>query len=131
MSFDNTRQKGTFYEDIACKYIEENDATVIERNYSCKNGEIDIIARDEKYLCFVEVKFRASNKYGDAADAVMFSKQRKICKVAEYYMFCNGYDEFSPVRFDVLIINSDNMGSYMIKWHKDAFDYIKPKGRRF
>ena len=79
----NKRDVGTFYEDIAAEYIRNNGGKIIKRNYRSRQGEIDIIARDGEYLCFVEVKYRAGDKYGDALEAVGFAKQKTVCKVSK------------------------------------------------
>ena len=82
----NKRDVGTFYEDIAAEYIRNNGGKIVKRNYRSRQGEIDIIARDGDYLCFVEVKYRAGDKYGDALEAVGFAKQKAVCKVSKVYI---------------------------------------------
>lgn len=63
-----------------------------ERNFRRgRNGEIDIIGRDGKYLVFVEVKYRSGDEKGNAAEAVTTAKQRTICRVADYYRYLHHY----------------------------------------
>ncbi|MBR4669922.1 MAG: YraN family protein [Butyrivibrio sp.] len=119
----NKRGLGTAREELAAAYISEAGAKVIERNFSCKSGEIDIIARDGKYLCFIEVKYRKSCKYGSPETAVDFLKRKKISKASRFYMYFKHYDEETPVRYDVIAIHGDE-GAYTIKWIKDAFEYV-------
>ena len=76
-------------EDIACAFLEENNLKIIERNYRCKIGEIDIIALDKNEIVFVEVKTRSQNEYGLPAEAVNKAKKAHIYHVAEYYMMVN------------------------------------------
>ena len=90
---------------------------ILEYNYRCKTGEIDIIAREAGYLVFCEVKYRASDKKGHPAEAVNPAKQRTISKSALCYMTVNGIDEV-PCRFDVVSIENHEVTLY-----RNAFDY--------
>ena len=82
----NTRQTGNVYEQMAADYLEKQGMRILERNFRRgRNGEIDIIGRDGKYLVFVEVKYRSGDEKGNAAEAVTTAKQRTICRVADYY----------------------------------------------
>ncbi|RKM57092.1 YraN family protein [Butyrivibrio sp. X503] len=119
----NKRNLGTALEDIAADYVNENGAKVVERNFRCKSGEIDIIARDGKYLCFIEVKYRKSVKYGSPETAVDYLKRKKISKASGFYMYYKHLDENTPVRYDVIAISGDDK-EYKIKWIKDAFEYV-------
>lgn len=87
-------------------------------NYRCRNGEIDIIAKDGEYLVFCEVKYRRDLKYGEGLEAVDLKKQRKISMCALYYITEKGMDRM-PVRFDVVSI----LGDGKVKVVKDAFDF--------
>ncbi len=119
----NKRATGTDLESLACRYLEDNGAIVTERNYRCRQGEIDIIARDGRYLCFIEVKYRQNDRYGDAQDAVNNRKQQKICKVSQFYLYSK-YKSFDlPVRYDVIAISQKD-DIYVFKWIKNAFDYV-------
>ena len=120
----NKRDVGTFYEDIAAEYIRNNGGKIIKRNFRSRQGEIDIIARDGEYLCFVEVKYRAGDKYGDALEAVGSAKQRTVCKVSKVYIRMNGGDFDTPMRYDVIAVNASEDGMYNVKWLKNAFEYV-------
>ena len=90
----NTRQTGNVYEQIAADYLEKQGMRILERNFRRgRNGEIDIIGRDGKYLVFVEVKYRAGTEKGSALEAVTPTKQKMICEVADYYRILHKYDE--------------------------------------
>ncbi|MCR4901480.1 MAG: YraN family protein [Butyrivibrio sp.] len=124
----NKRNTGNKYEDMSCEYLEDNGLEIIERNFKCKIGEIDIIARDDKYTVFVEVKYRGSDQYGGALRAVDHRKQKKICKVSDYYRIIHKLDEYTPFRYDVLAVEGE--GELLkFKWIKNAFDYTS--GRRY
>lgn len=94
-------------EDIAVEYLTQKNYKIIERNFHCKSGEIDIIALKDEYLVFVEVKTRSSNKYGVPSEAVTKSKIEHLYKTAKYYVYTrNLQDEF--IRFDVIEIYFKN-----------------------
>lgn len=98
----NKRQMGTFYERKAEEYLLQKGYKIAERNFQNRSGEIDIIAMDGEYLCFVEVKYRTTNTYGTPFEAVNYHKQSQIRKAAKYYMMKHGLDEWTPCRFDVI-----------------------------
>lgn len=100
----NKRQTGSSYEDMAAAYLIEHGYEIIERNYRDRSGEIDIIARDESYLVFIEVKYRSDTKKGYPAESVGPGKQRHIRNTARYYLFSHHYGEGQPCRFDVVSI---------------------------
>ena len=120
----NKRSVGTGYEALAHQYIRDNGAEILETNYRNKSGEIDIIARDERYLCFIEVKYRSSDRFGGPEAAVNIAKQRKICRVSRYYLYKNGYETDTPVRYDVLSLDGEG-SALTVKWLKNAFDYME------
>lgn len=94
---------GKLGEDIACNYLINCGYNVIERNFYCKQGEIDIIAIDEKTseLVFVEVKTRKNFSYGKPSEAVNENKQKHIYNSAKYYLYSRNLEnEF--VRIDVI-----------------------------
>lgn len=94
-------------EDIAVEYLLKNGYRVIERNFYCKTGEIDIIALKDEYLVFIEVKTRSSKQYGNPSEAVTKSKLEHLYKTARYYVYTrNLQDEF--IRFDVIEIYFKN-----------------------
>lgn len=113
----NKRKIGDEHEKIAATYLEDNGYIILEKNYRCRNAEIDIIAKDDNYICFVEVKYRKTDNCGGAAEAVDYRKQRRITMAALYYMQKNNYNEWTPSRFDVLAIDDQS-----IQLYKNAFE---------
>ena len=112
---------GSLGEDIAETYLRQVGYTVLERNFRCKIGEIDIIGKDGDYICFIEVKTRYGSIYGSPCEAVTYSKRIKIYKTAEIYIMRKKLFKFN-FRFDVIEIilnNSNNEPS--IRLIKDAF----------
>ncbi len=115
---------GALGEEAAALAIKKKGYKIIERNYRTKMGEIDLIAKDGEYTCFVEVRLRKTNDYGSPADTIGQEKQRKIIKTATIYAIENNiYD--TPIRFDVVLINADVNGKIPkkadIEIIKDAF----------
>ena len=100
--------EGAGGEMMATSFLEDKNYKILEMNYSNVVGEIDIIAQNKKVIVFVEVKRRASNKYGRPAEAVDARKQRKIRKMAEMYLASKGKD-LADVRFDVVEILDDEI----------------------
>ena len=109
---------GGYYEQKAAAFLEKQGLFIIERNFRCKFGEIDLIAGDGKYLVFVEVKYRKSGECGWASAAVDWRKQRTVSAVAEFYLLKHGYGLDIPCRFDVVAIDGEH-----IQWIQNAFDY--------
>lgn len=113
----NNRAVGTQYEEIAASYLTENGYRILCKNFRCKIGEIDIIARNEDYLCFIEVKYRSKTKKGYPGEAITPNKIRKITHTAEYYMLLHKYPPDTPCRFDAVVILENE-----ISLIKNAFD---------
>ena len=105
----NKRQLGTVYEQKAAAYLQQQGYEILECNFRCRLGEIDIVAREGGYLCFVEVKYRSGDGYGSPLEAVGVYKQRKIIKVAHYYMMRKRLGLYMPCRFDVIAIEKDQI----------------------
>lgn len=99
----NNKEKGNLGELIALRYLIKNGAKILEKNYRIKTGEIDIIAKIEDKLVFIEVKSRSSTRYGYPAEAVNYKKINKISNVARYFMLINNFNDV-PIRFDVIEI---------------------------
>lgn len=98
---------GKFGEDEAAKYIENKGYKILDRNFYCKRGEIDIVALDKEEIVFIEIKSRTNKEYGLPSEAVTKKKIEHILKTAEYYLYIrNLYNE--PVRIDVIEIFIQN-----------------------
>lgn len=108
MTSKNNREIGAAGENTAAAYLLENNYTILETNFRAgRIGEIDIIARDSEYICFIEVKTRRSYNYGTPGEAVNLQKQKKIRRLAEIYL-SRTCKTGSCVRFDVVEIIMDN-----------------------
>lgn len=102
---------GKFGERVSVTYLKKAGYIILATNFRMSRyGEIDIIAEKEGILTFIEVKCRANKKYGSPAQAVTLGKQRKIRRVAEYYLMITGKMSCMPViAFDVIEIVSDGI----------------------
>ncbi len=116
----NKRAVGSLEEDEASSFLIGHGCTMIDKNFSCKAGEIDLIYLDSdgSTICFGEVKFRKGSSSGDPEEAVTNKKQRKICLASDYYRMKNGLDESLSYRYDVIAVTPGG-----IRWHKNAFEY--------
>lgn len=103
-------------ENIATSYLKENGFEIIKRNYRCLLGEIDIIAKDNEYLVFVEVRSRRGNYTKEALESVNWHKRLKVREVAQYYLHEIENDNFL-IRFDVVAV--------IFKRAKTEIEYIK------
>jgi len=92
-------------EKEACKYLIKNNYTIIEKNFRCRSGEIDIIANDDSTgeLVFIEVKTRTNYHYGKPAEAVTKLKQKHIVSATRYYLYIHKISK-RFIRFDVIEI---------------------------
>lgn len=97
------KNKGFEYEGIAKKYLIGNNYKILEENFICKFGEIDIIAKKDGRLHFIEVKGRINTKHGYPREAVTYTKQKRLISAAKYYFMLNGKDDYF-CQFDVIEI---------------------------
>lgn len=114
----NKRAAGAQKEEQVCAYLLSQGVRITERNFRNRQGEIDIVGYDGPYLVFFEVKYRSGGSRGSAAEAVGIAKQKKICRVADYYRYLHHCTEDTPIRFDVVAVDGDTM-----RWIKNAFNY--------
>lgn len=94
---------GNFGEDVAEKFLDKNGYKIIERNFNCRFGEIDIIAMDNNCLVFVEVKTRSGNRYGAPHYAINYYKKRHLKLSASLYISLKRLNNYCA-RFDVVEI---------------------------
>lgn len=114
----NKRKLGAGMEQAVKEYLQAHGFEILEMNYWCRQGEIDIIAREAGYYVFVEVKYRNSEKCGSPAEAVGTAKQKRISMAAGYYLYSHNLGEFTPVRFDVASVLKNK-----ITYYRDAFPF--------
>lgn len=115
----NNREVGTNFEKKAADYLMGQGYRILDRNFRCKTGEIDLIAMDGDYLCFIEVKYRSGTAKGFPAEAITPGKMRKITRTAQFYMLLHKIPQDTPCRFDAVVILDHD-----ISLIKNAFDSI-------
>ncbi len=109
---------GNVGEQIAVDYLKSNNYMILKKNFRFgKVGELDIVAQDDDFLVFIEVKTRSNDNYGSGLDAINSRKQKQLVNVAKGYLTVNKIQDV-PCRFDAIIINFKN-SDYEIEHHKD------------
>jgi len=116
----DTKELGKKGEEVALRFLKRNGYRILQRNYVCKMGEVDIIARERDTLAFIEVKTRTSTTFGPPQLAVNASKQMQLSKAALYFLKEKKLEEMKA-RFDVVAILLGPKGEE-IELIKDAFD---------
>lgn len=119
----NKREIGNVGEDAVCAFLQSNGYFVLERNYTVRGGEIDIIAEKNGIIAFVEVKLRKQGAAVSGEEAVTPAKRRHIIQAAERYLQSLG--EEKSARFDVAAVEQLNNGKLKMKYYVAAFDASK------
>ena len=101
----NKIERGALAETDASQLLADAGYQIVERNFRCKVGELDIIARDGEVLVFVEVRSRADDAHGSAVEMIRRTKQRRVARVARYYLETIE-PAFEQCRFDVVAITA-------------------------
>lgn len=108
---------GQQFEKLALAYLQKQGMRLIQQNFLCKLGEIDLIMQHDDCLVFVEVKYRVSNAFGGAAAAVTASKQKKLIRTAKWYLQQHKLND-AACRFDVIAIEGHE--PYQYQWIRNA-----------
>ncbi|MEH6358225.1 MAG: YraN family protein [Pseudomonadales bacterium] len=119
----NSNTIGKQAEHEALNFLKQQGLKLLDKNYHCRQGEIDLVMQDEQTLVFIEVRYRKSAHFGSSAESVTNSKQRKIIHTAEHYL-CNKVKTAIPAcRFDVVAIypSASAQNSLQFDWIKHAF----------
>lgn len=114
----NRRQTGAEKERLAGAYLLSQGYDILQYNFRCRQAEIDIVAREGRYLVFVEVKWRSSLRNGAPEEAVDGRKQARILRAAMFYFARFHVPEDTPVRFDVVAIEGEK-----IRLIRNAFSF--------
>ena len=122
MANNNTRAIGTEGEQKSVEFLIENGYAILKLNYRVgRIGEIDIIAREGEYICFIEVKTRKSYSFGVPSESVTFKKQEKIKLLASIYLTNTGNID-KRIRFDIVeVLMKNNNDINKINLIKNAF----------
>lgn len=107
-------------ENLACRHLRAQGFAILARNFRCRSGEVDVIARDGAVTVFVEVKHRRAADHGAGHESVTFGKRRRLVRAARLYAAARGLSE-SPLRFDVVSIDEVD-GRPQVRHDRGAFD---------
>lgn len=111
--------RGREGEELACRHLEARGCSILARNWRCRGGEIDVVARDGRTTVFVEVKDRGDVTWGEGYEAVTSRKRRRILLAARLYAASHGL-EGTPLRFDVISIDRSSRQA-QLRHDRDAF----------
>lgn len=106
---DARRRLGQWGEKLAAIHLEASGLTIIERNWRCRGGEIDLVARDDETIVFVEVKTRRGRDYGAPEEALTPHKARKLLELGQQYMADRELDDVDW-RVDLVAVELDERG---------------------
>lgn len=112
--------KGRYYEALALRYLKSRGLKLVQKNYRCSSGEIDLVMLDNGTLIFVEVRFRRDEGFGKAFETVDCRKQRKVVRAAQHYLAHNRIYDSCQCRFDVVGITTKN-NALEFCWLPNAF----------
>lgn len=101
-------ERGKQGESRAARFLRSRGYHIVELNFRCKMGELDMIARDGETLVFVEVRTRSSARYGRASESVTATKRRRIARLAQFYLMTRK-PAFDTCRFDVVDITAGDV----------------------
>ena len=108
--------RGEPAENLAAAFLERQGLTILERNYRCRFGEIDLVTRSGALLVFVEVRARKSAAFGGAAGSITAAKRRRLVAAARHYLAARRVD--SACRFDAVLVQGPEQ---RLEWVTDAF----------
>jgi putative endonuclease len=122
VSPDSTTALGRRAEDLACRHLEAQGLRLLERNYRCRAGELDLVMLDGGTLVVVEVRSRSTSAHGDAASSVGQRKQRRFIRAARHLLLSRPDYRRLPARFDVVAIDPGAPGAPpKVTWIRGAF----------
>ena len=112
---------GQFGEDVACAFLESKGYRILERNFKCRMGEVDVISRTDEILSFAEVKLRKNTSFAEAREFVTRSKQKKLRLAAGLYLSAHPYP--LQIRYDVIEVYAPEGagGKAYVRLVADAF----------
>ncbi len=113
----NKNNAGLETEQLAATFLINNGLKLLNQNYHCRFGEIDLIMQDADTIVFVEVRLRSNHQFGDAGASITLQKQAKLIKTAQYFL--QSYGD-SACRFDAILMNKVDLEH--IQWLRNAFD---------
>lgn len=108
---------GVLAEQLAAQYLQQQGLKLLQLNYSCRYGEIDLILQDGDTHVFAEVRLRSGSTFGGAAASIDARKQAKLIRTAQHYL--SNLQRIPPCRFDAIVMPATDINK--IVWIKNAF----------
>ena len=121
--------RGSEGERAAAKFLERRGYRIVASNYRTRLGEIDLIAEDRGTLVFIEVKTRATDRFGGPADAITPAKQARIARLAQQFLTARRLKD-QPCRFDAVLISGEDPKNQRIELVAAAFEVLTPPAHR-
>ena len=116
-----SKDTGNWAEQEACQHLQDHGWQLVERNFHCRGGELDIITTQGNTLAFVEVKFRRSQAMGGAISSISPSKQHSLIRAAQHFLQANpSYYSFNA-RFDLICVSGRPQGQVKLQWLTNIF----------
>lgn len=109
-------KRGVQAEQVAARFLQRQGLTLVQANYHCRFGEIDLVLRDQETLVFAEVRQRSSQDFGGAAASIDSRKQQRLILTAQHYLAA--LPHLPPCRFDAVLLDA----AENIEWVKNAFE---------
>lgn len=116
-----TQKSGELGETLALQYLQKHHLKLIQKNFSTKLGEIDLIMSDKNTLVFIEVRLRKKDSLQSPIESITLSKRKKIQHTAQYYLRLKKLNLSVPIRFDAICIEMDSLDQPTIQWMKNIF----------
>jgi len=110
---------GQAAENLACDYLQRSGLTLVQRNYRCRRGELDLVMRHGDTTVFVEVRYRSPSAFADGLASVDRHKQEKLLAAAQHYLQQHPDAARRPCRFDVVAITPER-GQNRVEWITNA-----------
>ncbi len=115
-------QSGEQAEQIAHDYLKAKGLRLIEANYRCRVGELDLVMLDGQVLVIIEVRYRKSSRIAGPLQTIDSHKRRRLALAARHFLMRHGHLQDRPIRFDVIGLTG-SMANPSINWSKNAFEF--------
>jgi putative endonuclease len=109
---------GKVAEELAAKFLKKQGAVLVDQNYRCRYGEIDLIVKEKEVLVFVEVRLRRNEDFGGASSSITKNKQQRLLAAARHYL--NEFKKIPECRFDAVLLK--DLSGEKIEWLKNIIE---------
>ncbi len=119
------KQAGAYWETFARAHLEAAGLVLLERNFNCRHGELDLVMRDRDVIVFVEVRYRragAAGRFGGGVESIGRDKRTKLARAAAAYLALHAQLARHACRFDVVAIGDGDAGAPTLEWIRNAFE---------